>query len=285
MVSGARPGRRPGAAPAGGWLVTGAGGMLGQDVLSRITADGRQGLGLDHGVLDITDRAAVRSALAEHRPAVVVNCAAWTAVDDAEEHEEHALLINGEGPGNLAEECHRYGSVLLQVSTDYVFAGDATSPYPEGAPTNPRSAYGRTKRAGERAVLGTLPKSGFVVRTGWLYGAGGRNFVRTMIELERTSETVDVVDDQRGQPTWTMDLADRLVQLGQAALAGAAPRRDLPRHQQRRDHLVRLRPGGLRAARRRSRTRPAHHRYRLHTPRPPPCIQRPRPRPLRRGVG
>ncbi|MBW5260228.1 SDR family oxidoreductase, partial [Streptomyces poriferorum] len=111
----------------------------------------------------------------------------------------------------------------LHVSTDYVFAGDAALPYPEDAPTAPRSAYGRTKLAGERAVLETLPDTGYVVRTAWLYGAGGANFVRTMIRLEGIKDTLDVVDDQRGQPTWTVDLAARLVRLGQAALDGTAP--------------------------------------------------------------
>ncbi|WP_405687973.1 dTDP-4-dehydrorhamnose reductase [Streptomyces sp. NBC_00057] len=206
-----------------GWLITGAGGMLGQDLLARLADDGGTAVGLDRATLDITDADAVRAVLAEHRPAVVVNCAAWTAVDDAESRESEALRINGEGPLRLAEACAEYGAVLLHVSTDYVFAGDATSPYPEEAPTGPRSAYGRTKLAGERAVLETLPETGYVVRTAWLYGAGGGNFVRTMIKLEGIKDTLDVVDDQHGQPTWTVDLADLLVRLGHGALAGTAP--------------------------------------------------------------
>ncbi|MDX3849349.1 dTDP-4-dehydrorhamnose reductase [Streptomyces sp. AK02-01A] len=204
------------------WLVTGAGGMLGQDLLARLAADGESAAGLDRTALDITDSGAVRAALAAHAPAVVVNCAAWTAVDDAEAKEAEALAVNGTGPRVLAEACEESGAVLLQVSTDYVFAGDADTPYAEDAPTAPRSAYGRTKLAGERAVLETLPDTGFVVRTAWLYGAGGGNFVRTMIKLEAVKDTLDVVDDQRGQPTWTGDLADRLVLLGRAALAGTA---------------------------------------------------------------
>ncbi|WP_329117209.1 dTDP-4-dehydrorhamnose reductase [Streptomyces sp. NBC_01465] len=208
---------------SGSWLITGAGGMLGQDVLARLAEDGEQAVGLDRAALDITDAAAVRAALAEHRPAVVVNCAAWTAVDDAETREDEALRINGDGPRRLAEACAEQGVVLLQVSTDYVFAGDGEKPYPEDAPTGPRSAYGRTKLAGEQAVLELLPEAGYVVRTAWLYGAGGPNFVRTMIKLEGIKDTLDVVDDQRGQPTWTADLADRLVLLGRGALAGTAP--------------------------------------------------------------
>ncbi|MQY36735.1 dTDP-4-dehydrorhamnose reductase [Streptomyces sp. RB17] len=205
------------------WLITGATGMLGQDVLARLRRDGEKAVGLARDGLDITDADAVDDALGARRPRIVVNCAAWTAVDDAEEREADALRVNGDGPRQLAEACARTGARLIQVSTDYVFSGDGTGPYPEDAPTAPRSAYGRTKLAGEQAVLAALPDAGYVVRTAWLYGAGGRNFVDTMIKLESVRDTVDVVDDQRGQPTWTVDLADRLVRLGGAALAGTAP--------------------------------------------------------------
>ncbi|GGV77417.1 NAD(P)-dependent oxidoreductase [Streptomyces gelaticus] len=205
------------------WLVTGAAGMLGQDVLARLAGEDVTAVAADRAAVDITDPESVRAAFEEHRPAVVVNCAAWTAVDDAESQEDAALRVNGTGPAVLAEACREHGAVLLQVSTDYVFAGDGEKPYAEDDPTGPRSAYGRTKLAGEQAVLSTLPETGYVVRTAWLYGAGGGNFVRTMIKLEGVKDTLDVVDDQRGQPTWTVDLADRLVRLGQAALAGGAP--------------------------------------------------------------
>ncbi|OIJ63956.1 dTDP-4-dehydrorhamnose reductase [Streptomyces mangrovisoli] len=207
------------------WLITGAGGMLAQDLLARLAADGERTVGLTRGDLDVTDPRAVHAAVAEHRPDVLVNCAAWTAVDDAETRETEARRINADGARNLAAACAGTGTRLLQVSTDYVFAGDAASPYAEDAATAPRSAYGRTKLAGEQAVLTTLPDAGYVVRTAWLYGAGGGNFVRTMIALERVRETLDVVDDQRGQPTWTADLADRLLRLGRSATAGAAPAR------------------------------------------------------------
>ncbi|AZP17676.1 dTDP-4-dehydrorhamnose reductase [Streptomyces aquilus] len=203
------------------WLVTGAGGMLGQDVLARLAEAGEQTVALDRAALDLTDAAAVRGTIETHRPAVVVNCAAWTAVDDAESREEEALRINGDGPAHLAAACAATGAVLLHISTDYVFAGDATTPYAEDAPTAPRSAYGRTKLAGERAVLGI--ERGYVVRTAWLYGTGGPNFVRTMIKLEGLKDTLDVVDDQRGQPTWSADLAGLLYELGRGALAGTAP--------------------------------------------------------------
>ncbi|MGW7528373.1 dTDP-4-dehydrorhamnose reductase [Streptomyces sp. NPDC054783] len=205
------------------WLITGATGMLGLDVLARLRRDGEEAVGLARGALDITDADTVHDAIGAHRPRIVVNCAAWTAVDDAEAHEADALRVNGDGPRHLAEACAKTGASLIQVSTDYVFAGDATGPYPEDAPTAPRSAYGRTKLAGDRAVLAALPDAGYVVRTAWLYGVGGGNFVDTMIRLESVRDTVDVVDDQRGQPTWTVDLADRLVRLGRAGLAGSAP--------------------------------------------------------------
>lgn len=207
----------------GGWLVTGAEGMLGHEVVARLTARGIHTLAAGHGRLDITDRDDVRDALDRYRPSAVVNCAAWTDVDGAETSEPEALAVNGHGPARLAEVCQGRGTVLLHVSTDYVFPGDGTRPYTETDTPGPRTAYGRTKLAGERAVLDSLPETGHVVRTAWLYGAGGRNFVRTMIRLEETRDELQVVDDQRGQPTWAGDVADRLILLGSSALAGAAP--------------------------------------------------------------
>ena len=196
------------------WLVTGAGGMLGRDTVGELLARGEQVTGLDHAALDITGPGAVDRALAAHRPDVVVNCAAYTAVDDAEKDEEQALRINGDGPRLLARACAAYGARLVHVSTDYVFAGDARTPYSEDDPPAPRTAYGRTKLAGERGVLDELPDASAVVRTAWLYGVHGRSFVRTMIGLEASRDTVDVVDDQRGQPTWTADVAATIADLG-----------------------------------------------------------------------
>ena len=198
------------------WLVTGAGGILAHDLLLRLADDGEPAVGVDRRALDITDPDAVQAVFADHRPSVVVNCAAWNAVDDAETAagSAAALRVNGDGPRHLAAACAKSGTRLLHVSTDYVFAGDATAPYPESADPAPRTAYGRSKLAGEQAVLDLLPSDGYLVRTAWLYGAGGPNFVATMIRLEQERDTLDVVDDQRGQPTWTADLADRLVRLG-----------------------------------------------------------------------
>ncbi len=197
------------------WLVTGAGGMLGHDVVEELTRRGEEVVGLDRAALDITAPAAVDTAVRDHRPDVVVNCAAYTAVDDAESDEARALEINGDGPRLLARACAAHGARLIHVSTDYVFSGEArTTPYPEDHPTGPRTAYGRTKLAGERAVLEELPGASAIVRTAWLYGVHGTNFVRTMIGLEARRDTLDVVDDQHGQPTWSADVAERIADLG-----------------------------------------------------------------------
>jgi dTDP-4-dehydrorhamnose reductase len=199
------------------WLVTGAGGMLGRDLVAAL--EGRKVTALaGRAALDVTDPAAVADAVAGHD--VVVNCAAWTAVDDAESHEAEALRVNGDGPRVLARACAASGARLVQVSTDYVFAGDATEPYAEDAPLAPVSAYGRTKAAGEVAVREELPGAHWIVRTAWLYGEHGPSFVRTMARLQRERETVDVVDDQQGQPTWTKDVVGRILALVDA---GAAP--------------------------------------------------------------
>jgi dTDP-4-dehydrorhamnose reductase len=206
------------------WLVTGAGGMLGRDVLAALQRAGVPDdavTALDRSALDITDPAAVTAAVAAGAGSgdVVVNCAAWTAVDDAESQEAAAFAVNAVGPQLLARACAATGARLVQPSTDYVFDGTATSPYPVDAPAAPRSAYGRTKVAGEWAVRAELPHGHWIVRTAWLYGEHGPSFVRTMARLEAEREFVDVVDDQHGQPTWTRDLADRIV----AMVAADAP--------------------------------------------------------------
>ena len=190
------------------WAVVGAGGMLAADVIPLL--GGRDVRTFTRQQLDICDPAAVRTALAEVD--VVVNCAAYTAVDDAETHEDEALAINAQGAGNLAATCAAAGAKLVHLSTDYVFAGDAADPYSESSPRDPKTAYGRTKAAGEIAVQAVLAESSWIIRTAWLYGSHGPNFVSTMKRLESERDTIDVVDDQRGQPTWTKDLAERIVQ-------------------------------------------------------------------------
>ncbi|TCC00622.1 dTDP-4-dehydrorhamnose reductase [Micromonospora zingiberis] len=202
-------------------LVTGAGGMLGRDVVDVLAGHpGHTVTAVTRAELDITDPAAVSDAVAGHD--VVVNAAAWTDVDGAERDEAAATTVNGAAVAHLAAACARHGAHLLHVSTDYVFAGDADTPYPEDAPTAPLNAYGRSKLAGEQAVRRLLPDTGHVVRTAWLYGAHGRNFVSTMLALAEQRDFLDVVDDQRGQPTWSYALAGQLVALAEAARAGRA---------------------------------------------------------------
>jgi dTDP-4-dehydrorhamnose reductase len=196
-----------------GWLVTGAAGQLGSDVIDVLRAYGEEVAAYGRNDLDITDRVMVRATMRMVEPSIVINCAAYTAVDAAETDEDRALEINAHGPAILAEECAGTGARLLQVSTDYVFAGDASAPYGEATRPAPRSAYGRTKAAGEQAVL-TSGADAFVVRTAWLYGQVGSNFVKTMARLATERETVSVVDDQIGAPTWTLHLARGLVALG-----------------------------------------------------------------------
>jgi dTDP-4-dehydrorhamnose reductase len=191
------------------FLITGAAGMLGQD-LQQVLA-GRDVTALSRADLDITDPVAVRAAVAGHD--VVVNAAAYTKVDDAESHEDDAHAVNATGPAVLAAAAVDAGARLVQVSTDYVFDGNGTAPYDEDEPTDPLGAYGRTKAAGEDAVRATAPDSSYIVRAAWLYGAGGPNFAKTMIRLAGSHETVSVVTDQVGQPTWTNDLARQIVAL------------------------------------------------------------------------
>jgi dTDP-4-dehydrorhamnose reductase len=187
------------------WLVTGASGMLGRDLVDVLGAAGEEVTAVTRSDLDVTDATAVAAAVPGHE--VVVNAAAWTDVDGAEEHETEATRVNGLAPQLLAAACAAEGARLVQVSTDYVFDGAADRPYAEDAPLAPRSAYGRSKAAGEAAVRALLPGSAYLVRTAWLYGEHGGNFVRTMASLEATKDTVDVVEDQVGQPTWSRELA------------------------------------------------------------------------------
>jgi dTDP-4-dehydrorhamnose reductase len=196
------------------WLVTGSNGMLGTDLVELLSSVGEEVTGADRATLDVSDAAAVDAAVAGHD--VVVNAAAWTAVDDAEEHEDAARVVNADGPRLLARAASRHGARLVQVSTDYVFDGSAREPYAEDAPTAPASAYGRTKALGEQAVREELPEAHLVVRTAWLYGAHGGCFPRTIARVATERGSVDVVDDQVGQPTWTRDVADLVLRLVRA---------------------------------------------------------------------
>jgi dTDP-4-dehydrorhamnose reductase len=184
--------------------------MLGQDMVAAARATGADVDAVDRVHLDITDAAATQEGVQGYD--VVVNCAAWTAVDAAEEQEAAAFAVNAVGPQNLAHAAALAGARIVQISTDYVFEGHANTPYAEDAPMAPQGAYGRTKAAGEWAVRANNPDH-YIVRTAWLYGAGGPNFPKTMARLGGERDVLTVVDDQQGQPTWTVDLADLIVRL------------------------------------------------------------------------
>jgi dTDP-4-dehydrorhamnose reductase len=201
-------------------LVTGAAGMLGADVVIAAGERGHEVTGLGRAELDITDAGAVAAAIAATRPDAVVNCAAWTDVDGAEASESGALSVNGTGAGIVARAAAAAGARVVHVSTDYVFDGQATEPYVESDPVGPVSAYGRTKLAGEQAVL-AAGDGHAVVRSSWLFGAGGRNFVQTMLGLaDGGREEVAVVIDQVGCPTFTGHLAEALVTVAEGGEAG-----------------------------------------------------------------
>ena len=190
-------------------LITGANGMLGRDIQEILGA--RPFTALGRAALDVRDLDAVREAVGGHD--VIVNCAAYTKVDDAEEHEADAFAINAEGAHNLALAARDTGARLIHMSTDYVFDGSATTPYHESAPRHPLGAYARTKAAGEELVLEAYPAGTIILRSAWLYGQHGPNFVSTMLRLAGERDTLAVVDDQRGQPTWTRDLAQKVVEI------------------------------------------------------------------------
>jgi dTDP-4-dehydrorhamnose reductase len=191
-------------------LVTGAAGMLGTDVVAAASA-AHEVVAFTRAELDITDADAVRAAVRDTQPDAVINCAAYTNVDAAETDEDAATRINGDGAGHLAAAAAEAGAHIVHVSTDYVFGGDATSPYPEDAPTGPIGAYGRSKLAGELAVSSAAPAAHSIVRSAWVFGPHGKNFVDTMLRLAVDRDELTVVDDQLGCPTYTGHLARALI--------------------------------------------------------------------------
>jgi dTDP-4-dehydrorhamnose reductase len=194
-------------------LITGAAGMLGQDVVSAAVAGGHEPVALSRAELDITDYAAVERALAEVRPDAVINCAAWTNVDGAEDAEAEALSVNGAGAGNVARAAAAAGAWTIHVSSDYVFDGVKREPYVESDTTRPLSAYGRTKLAGEMEVALEAPAQHTIVRSSWLFGAGGPCFPATILRLAAERDELTVVNDQVGCPTFTGHLARALLEL------------------------------------------------------------------------
>jgi dTDP-4-dehydrorhamnose reductase len=191
-------------------VVTGANGQVGWELTRR--AAGHQVAALDLAELDITDARAVHDALVKHDAEAVINAAAYTAVDKAEQEPELAFAVNRDGPANLASSCADLGIPLLHISTDYVFDGNQTAPYREDDPVAPLGVYGLSKWAGEEAVRLTLPKH-IVLRVSWVFGVHGHNFVKTILRLAGEREELRVVADQRGCPTFAGDIAEVLLAL------------------------------------------------------------------------
>jgi dTDP-4-dehydrorhamnose reductase len=200
-------------------VITGAGGMLGRDVVLAAANAGHVVAGFGHTELDVTDAGEVTRRFEWERPDVVINCAAWTDVDGAEEAEDGAMAVNGTGAANVAAGAAAAGATVVYLSSDYVFDGEKGRPYVEVDQPAPISAYGRTKLAGEEATAAANPRS-FIVRSSWLFGIGGGNFVETMLRLAADHGEVLVVRDQVGSPTYTWHLAYGIVRLIESAAYG-----------------------------------------------------------------
>jgi dTDP-4-dehydrorhamnose reductase len=201
-------------------LITGGSGMLGQDVAEAATGAGHDCVALSRAELDITDQRQVRAAVRDAGADVVVNCAAWTDVDGAESAEATATAVNGKGAGNVALAAREAGAWTVHISSDYVFNGAKTTPYVEADLTDPISAYGRSKLAGEKAVAVAAPESHTIIRSSWLFGVHGRCFPATILRLAAERDELSVVDDQTGCPTYTGHLARAIVELGRAQPLG-----------------------------------------------------------------
>lgn len=193
-------------------IVTGADGQLGQDVVKLLHKKEYEVYGANRAVLDVSNESAVIDYVNEIKPNVIIHCAAYTNVDKAEEDQETAYKVNGLAAKYLAESADSVAAKMVYVSTDYVFDGNANQPYEIDHPTNPLGVYGETKLAGEQYVTELL-KEHFIVRTAWVYGTGGHNFVKTMIRLGKERGEVGVVHDQKGSPTYTVDLANFILDL------------------------------------------------------------------------
>lgn len=222
------------------FFVTGVGGQLGHDVMNELLKRGHEGVGsgtraaysgaddgsavtkAPYAALDITDRDAVEKVISEVRPDAVIHCAAWTAVDLAEEADNRAKVraVNAGGTQNMADVCKKLGCKMTYISTDYVFDGQGTAPWqPDCRAYNPLNVYGQTKLEGELAVSRTLEKY-FIVRIAWVFGLNGGNFVKTMLSVGKTHDTVRVVNDQIGTPTYTLDLARLLIDMNETEKYG-----------------------------------------------------------------
>lgn len=200
-------------------LVTGVKGQLGYDVVNELEKRGMQAVGVDIDEMDITDAASVQQVITQEAPDAVIHCAAYTAVDAAEDNEQLCRKVNAEGTQNIANVCRTLDIKMIYISTDYVFDGTGERPWEPEDERNPVSVYGRTKYEGELAVQNTLEKY-FIVRIAWVFGINGKNFVKTMLRLAETRDTLTVVNDQFGSPTYTYDLAQLLVDMVQTEKYG-----------------------------------------------------------------
>lgn len=193
------------------WLI-GNKGMLGSELEKQLTQNAVSVIGTDCDV-DITNLQALEEFAAVKNISWIINCAAYTAVDKAEDEPELARLLNAAGPENIARTAKKIGAKLVHISTDYVFDGKGTMPYPVNTERNPKSVYGRTKAEGEKAIEAVLPDAHYIIRTAWLYGYNGPNFVYTMIKLMNTKDSLNAVNDQKGCPTNAQDLASAVITL------------------------------------------------------------------------
>jgi dTDP-4-dehydrorhamnose reductase len=200
-------------------LVTGASGQLGRETVLALQTAGKDVVGTDRKELDFSRPDTVAKGIAAHQADWVINCAAYTHVDKAEEEREQALLVNRNSAKAVAEGVAAYGGRLLHVSTDFIFDGEQSHPYAEPDPVNPLGAYGQSKWEGERAVRDTMPDA-VIVRTAWVYGVHGHNFVKTMLRLAAERDELRVVDDQIGTPAWTADISRALLSLIEADARG-----------------------------------------------------------------
>ena len=200
-------------------LVTGVGGQLGHDVVRELEARGHMAIGVNHQTMDITDAAVVDRVIRKNTPDAVIHCAAYTAVDAAEDDEEQCRRVNVDGTRNIAEVCKSLDIKMIYISTDYVFDGRGERPWEPGDEREPLNVYGRTKCEGEIVVQDILDKY-FIVRVTWIYGVNGKNFVKTMLKLSESHDTLRVVDDQIGSPTYTLDLAGLLADMVETAKYG-----------------------------------------------------------------
>ena len=202
------------------WLVLGAAGMLGRDFMYALERAEVEAEGIDIEDVDIRSRKSVRSALEIFKPDLTINLAAFTDVDGCESNEKQAFEVNAVGPENIAAVCSEMGSNMLHISTEYVFNGKLERPYREDDGEDPLSVYGKSKALGDSHVRRILPDAHCIVRTQWLFGAHGKNFVDTIISLARDRDELTVVNDQHGSPTWTVDLAEALIVLGKMEARG-----------------------------------------------------------------